>query len=81
MIHGSGSIAYNLLGFHVMLVVKNPWANSGDPRDLHLIRVGKIPWRRKWHLTPLFLHRKSHGRGDWQNAVHGAVKSPTYMSN
>ena len=37
MIHGSGSIAYNLLGFQVMLVVNNPWANSGDPRDLGLI--------------------------------------------
>ena len=23
--------------------------------------VGKIPWRRKWQPTPLFLPRKSHG--------------------
>ena len=22
--------------------------------------VGKIPWRRKWQLTPVFLTRKSH---------------------
>ena len=24
--------------------------------------VGKIPWRRKWHSTPVFLPRKSHGQ-------------------
>ena len=24
--------------------------------------VGKIPWRRKWKLTPVFLLRKSHGQ-------------------
>ena len=29
--------------------------NAGDPW------VGKIPWRRKWQLTPVFLPGKSHG--------------------
>ena len=24
--------------------------------------VGKIPWRRKWQLTPVFLPGKSHGQ-------------------
>ena len=24
--------------------------------------VGKIPWRRKWQATPVFLPRKSHGQ-------------------
>ena len=24
--------------------------------------VGKIPWRRKWHATPIFLPGKSHGQ-------------------
>ena len=24
--------------------------------------VGKIPWRRKWQLTPVFLTEKSHGQ-------------------
>ena len=35
------------------LVVKrcsfNPW-------------VGKIPWRRAWQITPVFLPEKSHGQ-------------------
>ena len=26
--------------------------------------VGKIPWRRKWQLTPIFLPGKSHGQGN-----------------
>ena len=25
--------------------------------------VGKIPWRRKWQPTPVFLREKSHGQG------------------
>ena len=24
--------------------------------------VGKIPWKRKWQLTPIFLPKKSHGQ-------------------
>jgi len=24
--------------------------------------VRKVPWRRKWHPTPVFLSGKSHGR-------------------
>ena len=24
--------------------------------------VGKIPWRRKWQPTPVFLPQKSHGQ-------------------
>ena len=25
--------------------------------------VGKIPWRRKWQPSPVFLHETSHGHG------------------
>ena len=38
-------------------MVKNAPANAGfHPR------VGKIPWRRKWQPTPVFLPGKSHGQ-------------------
>ena len=40
-------------------VVKNPPANAGDRFDLW---VGKIPWRRVWQPTPVFLLGKSHGQ-------------------
>jgi len=26
------------------------------------LSVGKIPWRRKWQLTPVFLPGESHGQ-------------------
>ena len=34
----------------------------GDARDAGLVRVGKIPWSRKWQPTPVFLPEKSHGQ-------------------
>jgi len=37
----------------VALVVKNPPANARDIRDNPW--VGKIPWRRAWQPTPVFL--------------------------
>ena len=39
--------------------------------------VGKIPWRRKWLPTPVFLPRKSRDRGAWQATVHGSKESDT----
>ena len=32
----------------VVQVVKNPFANAGDTRDM------KISWRRKWQSSPVF---------------------------
>ena len=43
--------------------VKNP-ANAGDPGMELWVR--KIPWRRKWQPTPVFLPGKSHG---WRSLV------------
>ena len=40
-------------------VVKNLPANVGDTFDAW---VGKIPWRRKWKFTPVFLPGKSQGQ-------------------
>ena len=38
--------------------------------------LGKIPWRRMWQSTPVFLPRESHGhRGAWRAKVHGVTKS------
>ena len=38
-------------GFPGGVMVKNPPATAGDTGDV----VHKIPWRRKWPLTPIFL--------------------------
>ena len=52
------SIAAGFLGGSV---VKNLPANEGDEGSIPG-SVRKIPWRRKWQPTPLFLPRKSHGQ-------------------
>ena len=40
---------------------KKPPVNAGD-RCRFDPWVGKIPWRRKWQTTPVFLPRDSHGQ-------------------
>ena len=42
-------------------VVKNPLANQCRTHGLNIV-TGKIPWRRKWQPTPVFLLGKSHGQ-------------------
>ena len=47
----------------VALVVKNLPANAGGARDAGSIPgVRKIPWRRAWQPTPVFLPKESHGQ-------------------
>ena len=59
----------------VELLVKNPRGSAGrcnrcgfDPW------VGKIPWRRKWQPTPVFLPGESHGLTTWWDTVHGVSR-------
>ena len=47
-------------GFPSGSVVKDPPANAGDPGFDPWVR--KIPWRRKWQSTPVFLPGESHGQ-------------------
>ena len=41
--------------------------------------VGKIPWRRAWQPTPVFLPGEPHDRGAWQATAHGFTKSRTKL--
>ena len=43
---------------------KEPAANAGDIRDSGSW-VRKIPWRRGWQFTPVFLPGESHGERSW----------------
>ena len=52
--------------------MKNPPANAGDAGLIP--GSGKIPWRRKWQLTPAFLPGNPMDRGAWQATVHGVAK-------
>ena len=60
-------------------MVKNPPANAGDIRDEGLIPVRKIPWRRKWQPTPVFLPGESHGQRSLAGYSHGVTKSQTQL--
>jgi len=37
--------------------------------------VEKIPWRKKWQPTPVFLPGISHGQRSLAGLVHGVAKS------
>ena len=50
---------YGIWAFQGAQVVKNPQDNAGDAS---LIPDRKIPWRRKWQPTPVFLPGKPHGQ-------------------
>ena len=39
--------------------------------------VGKIPWRRAWQPTTVFLPGESHGQRTWWATVHSVTKSQT----
>ena len=47
-------------------VIKESACNAGDPpecgRSDFDLWFGKIPWRRKWQTTPVFLPGKCHGQ-------------------
>ena len=77
------------------LVVKNPPANAGDVRRHGFDPwVGKIPWRRAWQPTPVFLPEETHGyrslagyspydykESDTSEVIaHTHARMPTYFS-
>ena len=51
---------YLSLSTKVALVVKNLPANAGDVGSIP--RSGKVPWRRAWQPTWVFLPGESHGQ-------------------
>ena len=52
-----------------------PWWLSGKCRR-HRFNpwVGKIPWRRKWQPTPVFLTGKFHGQTNLVGTIHGVAR-------
>ena len=58
-------IKYDLrrcMGFSGVSVIKNLSVNAADMRPEFDPWVGKIPWRRVWQPTPVFLPGESHGQ-------------------
>ena len=57
-------------------MIKNLSADAGDLRHLFDPWVRKIPWRRKWQPTPIFLPGGSHG----QRRLEGDIQSIGWQS-
>ena len=61
-------------------MVKNPSANAGDIRDSGSIPwAGKIPSRRAWQPTPVFLPGESQGQRSLAVTVHRVMKGQTQL--
>ena len=54
-------------------MVKNPPAMQET--QVQSLGFGKIPWRRVWQPTPVFLLENSMDRGAWWAIVDGITKS------
>ena len=67
------------LGFSSGSDGKESACNAGDPSSIP--ESGKIPWRREWQPTPVFLPGESLDRGAWWATVHGVAKSQTELSD
>ena len=64
------------------LGVKNLPTSAGEKKRRRFDPlVRKIPWRREWQLTPVFLPGESHGWGAWWATVHGVTKNRTQLSD
>ena len=85
-------ICYNIASVLVLIFWQGIWDLSGgasgkEPTSQcrrHLILgfdpwVRKIPWRRAWQSTPVFLPGESYGQKSLAT-VHGITKSRTWLS-
>ena len=63
-------------------MVKNPPAmqKMQEMRVQSLGQCRKIPWKRQWRPTPVFLPGKSHGQRSLRGYIHGVTKSRTWLS-
>ena len=61
-------------------MAKTPHANAGDMRLGFDPWVRKVPWRKAWQPTPVFLPGNSRDRGAWQVAAHSVSKSWTQLN-
>ena len=53
---------------------KESACNAGDAGGVSSIHAGKIPWRRKWQPTPVFLPAKFHGQRSLKAHSAGSLK-------
>ena len=74
--HAKGHGCFRSAGFPGGSDSKESSCDVGDPGLIP--GFGKIPWRRAWQPTPVFLSVESHGQRSLTSyIVHGVTKSWT----
>jgi len=83
-----------IISFQVALVVQKPPDNTGNMRPGFDLWVRKIPWRRAWRPTAVFLPGESPGKEDpsglqpiglpiirynWSNIAHICISMYIYV--
>ena len=58
----SNNLSFLLEAYQVAQQVKNPSVMQEMRETEFNLWVRKIPWRRKWQPTPVFLSGESHGQ-------------------
>ena len=67
------------MGFPGSSAVKNPPAVQ-ELQKAQVPSLGwKIPWRRMWQPTPVFLLKNPMDKGAWEATVRSAAKSWTRL--
>ena len=76
----SESCVFFFLIISLSRVLGLPWWLSGKESACQCRRcrfnswVGKIPWRKEWQPTPVFLPGKSHRQRSLEATAHGVTK-------
>ena len=71
----------------ISLITGLPWWLRGRESSCQCRRCGfnpwvwKIPWRRKWQHTPVFLPGKSHGQRNLAGYSQGCTNTQTWLSD
>ena len=77
------SYRQTLRTFQVVLLIKTTdkdYSNAGDGKRCRLDPwFRKIPWRRKWQPTLVFLPGKCHGQRTWWATAHKVAQSQTQL--
>ena len=85
-IPGTGSLVGCRLWRHTESDTTEATGSDGKPSAYNAGRsglnpwVGKIPWRRKWQPTPVFLPGESQGQRSLLGAVYGVTQSRTRLT-
>ena len=82
LLHGDDPLEKEITTRSSILVVVQKVKNLPAMRETRVWPwVGKIPWKREWQSTLVFLAGESLGRGGCLDTVHRVTKSQTWLKD